>query len=114
MACGAFYPRKSEMQVSALQAAPDDIHHIGSPEAVAALITVIPHHFQLLEMLLRAAVIVACLRGAGTVAFGKQLLHAMGHEARCVPKNSGRQPIGTRSLAPGSFMAARTKASFCD
>ena len=103
MACGAFYPRKSEMQVSALQVAPDDIHHIGSPETVAAFVSVIPRHFQLLEMVACAAVIVACLRCAGTVVFGKLLLHVMEHEARCVPANSGRQLIGMRTLVFRQF-----------
>ena len=44
---GTFYPRKPKMQISALQIAQDNLHHIRAPEAVAALIAVIPNPFQL-------------------------------------------------------------------
>ena len=70
------------MQISALQIAQDNVHHIGAPEAVPALIAVIPNHFQLLEMVLRATVIIVVSGVAGAVAVGNDLLHAIRHIAR--------------------------------
>ena len=76
LAFGAFYPRKPEMRISALQVAPDDIHHIGAPEAIPFLIAVVPHHLQPLEMVLRATVIIAVGGFALAVAVGKKRLHS--------------------------------------
>ena len=85
MAVATFYPGKAEMQISALQIAQDNVHYIGAPEAVPALIAVIPNPFQLLEMVLRATIIIALPGVAGTVAVGNELFHAIRQIARYVP-----------------------------
>lgn len=108
MAFGAFHPGKPEMQISTLQVALDDIHHIGAPEAVPSFIAVIPKHFQLLEMILRAAVIVAVPGAAGTVIVGKEL-HVREHEARCVPASSGRQLDDMQPRVPRQFPVVESK-----
>ena len=61
------HPSKTEIQMAALQAAIDHIGDIGPPEIVARCIAFLPVDFQLLKMILCAAIIAAGLRVSGPV-----------------------------------------------
>ena len=98
----ATHPRKTKMQIAALQIPIDYIGDIGPPETIARRIEILPLHLQLFKVILNAAKIAAGLRISGLVDADIEMLGGRLSRPYCVPHLKLQdRPCSTTGLSSG-------------